>query len=79
MKEKKKHVEFNCHQVQDRIVSGLIKTLHVRSENQLAGVFTKPLFPGFFQSLIDKINSVFSPSKENINVYDSLVHCRTSY
>lgn len=62
--ERTKHVELDCHQVRDRIVSGLIKTLHVRSENQLADVFTKPFHPGLFHSLIGKMSlrSIFSPS-----------------
>lgn len=62
--ERTRHVELDCHQVRDRIVSGLIKILHVRSETQLVDVFTKPLQPGLFHFLIGKmsLHSIFSPS-----------------
>lgn len=36
--ERTKHVELNCHIIRDKVVSGLIKTLHIRSETQLADV-----------------------------------------
>lgn len=62
--ERNKHLEFDCYKVRELILKGLIKTLHVRTDNQLADVFTKPLQPGHFHSIIGKmtLNSVFSPS-----------------
>lgn len=41
--------------VRDRIVSGLIKTLHIRTNHQLADVFTKSLFPTQFHAIIGKM------------------------
>ncbi|KAG7588381.1 Integrase catalytic core [Arabidopsis suecica] len=36
--ERTKHVELDCHIVRDKVVSGLIKTLHVKTDEQLADV-----------------------------------------
>uniref|UniRef100_A0A1J3D4V3 Copia protein n=1 Tax=Noccaea caerulescens TaxID=107243 RepID=A0A1J3D4V3_NOCCA len=62
--ERTKHIENDCHIVRDKITSGLIKTMHVRTDGQLADVFTKPLFPTQFHSLIGKMSllSIYSPS-----------------
>ena len=62
--ERTKHVELDCHIVRDRILSGLIKTLHVKTDQQLADIFTKPLFPAQFNALISKmaLKSIYMPS-----------------
>lgn len=62
--ERTKHVERDCHTIRERVDSGLIKTLHVRTHNQLADVLTKPLFPGLFKALIGKMSllSIFGSS-----------------
>lgn len=62
--ERTKHIELDCHQVRDRITLGIIKTLHVRTDNQLADVFTKALYPTQFHSLIGKmtLRSLYLPS-----------------
>ena len=54
--ERTKHVESDCHQVRDHIVSGLIKTLHVGTSTQIADMLTKPLYPTQFTSLISKMS-----------------------
>lgn len=54
--EQTKHIENDCHIVRDRIESGLIKTLHVRTGAQLADVLTKPLYSSQFNSLIGKMS-----------------------
>lgn len=60
--ERTKHIENDCFSIRERIDNGLIKTLHVRTTNQLADVFTKPLFPRLFNDLIGKMSllSIFS-------------------
>ena len=41
--ERTKHIEIDCHFIQEKIISGDIKTEFVNSNNQLADIFTKPL------------------------------------
>lgn len=62
--EQTKHLERDCHRVRDKVLAWLIKTLHVRTTDQLAYVFTKPLQPGHFHSLIRKMSliSLYVPS-----------------
>nr|AAC05339.1 putative retroelement pol polyprotein [Arabidopsis thaliana] len=48
--ERTKHVELDRHIVRDKVISGLIKTLHVKIDQQLIHVFTKLLFPTQFIS-----------------------------
>lgn len=62
--ERTKHVERDCHVVRERVKSGMIKTLHVRSENQLADILTKPLYPGPFRHLLSKMEfiNLYAPS-----------------
>ena len=44
--------------------AGILKTLHISSTNQLAGVFTKALHPSLFRDLISKMRliNIYSPS-----------------
>lgn len=62
--ERTKHIERYCHSVRERLATGQIKTLHVRSENQLADPFTKPLYPTLFHKLMSKIgfHQLLTPS-----------------
>ncbi|CAA7043502.1 unnamed protein product [Microthlaspi erraticum] len=62
--ERTKHIEKDCHLVRDRIAAGLIKAIHVRTGQQLADAFTKPLFPNQFNALMSKmaLTSIYSPS-----------------
>lgn len=62
--ERTKHVERDCHIVRERVVSGMIKTLHVRSENQLADILTKPLYPNPFRHILSKMEfiNIYAPS-----------------
>ncbi|KAK6146357.1 hypothetical protein DH2020_020226 [Rehmannia glutinosa] len=50
-----KHIEIDCHLVREKIQKGIIKTLHVPSDGQLAYLLTKPLPPGPHRSLIRKM------------------------
>ncbi|XP_048633027.1 uncharacterized mitochondrial protein AtMg00810-like [Brassica napus] len=62
--ERTKHIEIDCHVVRERLKTGFLKTLHVKSELQIADVFTKAVQPGLFKNLIDKmgIHSLCLPS-----------------
>lgn len=53
--ERTKHVEIDCHVVRERLQSGFLKTLHVRSELQLADILTNAVQSGLFKSLLSKI------------------------
>ena len=41
--EHTKHIEIDCHYIRDKVMSGVISTLHVASSHQLADVFKKSL------------------------------------
>lgn len=62
--ERTKHIENDCHIVRERLQSGFLKTMHVKSEHQLADLFTKPVQPGVFKTLMSKmgIHKLFLPS-----------------
>ena len=62
--ERTKHMERDCHIVRERVKMGMIKTLHVRSEHQLADILTKPLFPSPFRHLLSKMEfiNIYAPS-----------------
>ncbi|XP_024022993.1 uncharacterized protein LOC112092056 [Morus notabilis] len=53
--ERTKHIEINCHLVREKIQAGILKTLHVSSQHQLADLLTKPLFSGQFHALLGKM------------------------
>ena len=48
---KKKHQACNCHKVRESIAAGFIKFSHIRSEENLADILTKPLPHVLFQQL----------------------------
>jgi hypothetical protein len=56
--ERTKHIEVDCHIVRDKIQVGLIRTLHVTTQHQIADLFTKALGHGPFFHLISKMNVV---------------------
>jgi len=62
--ERTKHIERDCHHIREKIILGLIRTLHVRTENQLAVILTKALFPGQFKRLLSKMDiiNIYAPS-----------------
>jgi len=39
----KGNIEIDCHFIQEKIISGDIKTELINSNNQLTDIFTKPL------------------------------------
>ena len=41
--ERTKQIELDCHLVREMIQDGLVRTLHVFSQNQLADLMTKAL------------------------------------
>ncbi|GKU93384.1 hypothetical protein SLEP1_g6979 [Rubroshorea leprosula] len=53
--ERTKHIELDCHFIRHWIQVGLIKTSHVRSNLQVADIFTKALGGDQFQFLLCKL------------------------
>jgi hypothetical protein len=54
--ERTKHIEIDCHLVREQIQKGLVRTLHVTSEHQLADILTKPLGFAIFSAILSKMN-----------------------
>lgn len=54
--ERTKHIDIDCHLVREQIQKGVIRTLHVKSQHQLADIFTKPLGFQPFADIISKMN-----------------------
>ena len=53
-----KHIDLDCHLVRDKVKEGVIRLLPVRTQHQLADVFTKPLGSGPFRSLTSKLGII---------------------
>ncbi|KAK9178380.1 hypothetical protein WN943_027570 [Citrus x changshan-huyou] len=53
--ERTKHIEIDCHYVQDQIHAGHITASHVRTSEQLADIFTKPLGRHQFENILRKL------------------------
>ncbi|KAB2617910.1 hypothetical protein D8674_013779 [Pyrus ussuriensis x Pyrus communis] len=53
-----KHIEVDCHYVRAQVQSQVIKTHFVKSYDQLADLFTKPLASPQFQRLLGKLGSI---------------------
>lgn len=62
--ERTKHIVIDCHVVRERIQSGFLKTMHVKSAHQLADIFTKAVQPAMFHHLTLKmgLHHLFIPS-----------------
>lgn len=61
--ERTKHIEINCHFIQEKIQDGVIKTFHVSTRHQITDFFTKALRHKQFHYLLSKMNLV--------NIYSS--------
>jgi hypothetical protein len=53
--ERTKHIEINCHLIREKIQLGLIKTLHVPTQHQVADILTKGLGYKDFNRLLSKM------------------------
>lgn len=55
--ERTKHIEVDCHFVREKILNKVIVTAYIRSSDQIADIFTKPLAKGIFEPLKNKLTS----------------------
>jgi Reverse transcriptase (RNA-dependent DNA polymerase) len=55
--ERTKHIDVDCHFVREKILNKVIKTAYIRSTDQIADIFTKPLAKGIFEVLKSKLTS----------------------
>ena len=53
-----KHIEMDCHFVQEKLVEGFLTLMHVTSQHQPADIFTKALGKKQFQYLNSKLDMV---------------------
>ena len=62
--ERTKHIEVDCHFVREKIQAKEIETPYVKSEDQLADIFTKGLYPDPFEKIISKLGlyDIYIPS-----------------
>ena len=56
--EHTKHIEIDCHTVRERIQRGEIKTSYVRTGEQVANLFTKPLRAPIFHTHLSKLGTI---------------------
>lgn len=62
--ERTKHKEIYCHLIRENIQTGVVKTYHISTSNQPAGVFTKSLSVPQFSNLVSKLRI--------LNIYSNL-------
>ncbi|RVW99848.1 Retrovirus-related Pol polyprotein from transposon RE1 [Vitis vinifera] len=62
--ERTKHIEIDCHFVHDKVVDGFIKLIPLRSQHQLADIFTKAWPSSLLFPLLSKmaVKDIHSPS-----------------
>lgn len=54
--ERTKHLKIDCHFVREEIKQGVLKLLHISSQEQLVDFLTKPSAISKFQSFIFKLD-----------------------
>ena len=59
-----KHIEVDCHFIREKIQTKEIETPFVRSEDQLADIFTKGLDPKQFEGNLSKLGliDIYTPN-----------------
>ncbi|GJW94056.1 retrovirus-related pol polyprotein from transposon TNT 1-94 [Tanacetum coccineum] len=63
-----KHIDVRCHFIKEQVENGIVKLYFVRTEYQLADIFTKPLSRDRFNFLIEKLGmrSMFTETLKSL-------------
>jgi len=61
--ERTKHIDIDCHLFRDKIQEGLLRTMHITTQHQIADIFTKALGRIPFEHLLSEMNI--------LNIYSS--------
>ncbi|KAL5862070.1 hypothetical protein ACOSQ4_003366 [Xanthoceras sorbifolium] len=77
--ERTKHIEMDCHLVREKIQEGLIKTAHVRTNHQIADLFTKALGTLQFETLLSKLGVINIHSNLRGSVKDNQIQWEREY
>ena len=56
--ERTKHIEIDCHVVREKVQRGVFKTFHIRTHEQPADLFTKPLSSKQFTLFLSKLGLI---------------------
>ncbi|KAI3457172.1 hypothetical protein Pfo_013835 [Paulownia fortunei] len=71
--EHTKHIEIDCHLVHEKIQAGILKTLHVNTQNQLTDIFTSSSFTiPWFSGQDGNSQHVFSILRGSFNILADL-------
>ncbi|KAJ4800438.1 Copia protein [Rhynchospora pubera] len=62
--ERMKHIEVDCHYIREKVQAKEIETPYMKSEDQLADIFTKGLIPKVFEDIVDKLGliDIYNPA-----------------
>ena len=62
--ERTKHIEVDCHFIREKVQAKEIETPYVKSQDQLADIFTKGLIPKAFEEITCKLGltDIYNPS-----------------
>jgi hypothetical protein len=56
--ERTKHIEIDCHLIREKIQARMIQTSYIRTTQQPADLFTKPLSFTQFENLLSKLGII---------------------
>jgi hypothetical protein len=62
--ERTKHIKVDCHFIREKVKAKEIETPYVKSQDQLADIFTKCLIPKTFEEITSKLGliDIYNPS-----------------
>ena len=64
--DRSKHIDIKCHFIRDMVQRGAIRLHHIRTDEQVADILTKPLGKLKFLTFCEKLGVVERPSYEGL-------------